>query len=257
MLTRARAGRRAAPHATRYRGARHAYGRAHHRPAARHHTDRPSTRSDRPTTADLPALASPPSFAPPTAPAAEPATRCRPGSRPVDRLRDRSATLLRRCPPRRAALRDPRWRAAMQEEYDALQRNGTWELVPRPPSANVITGKWVFKHKLGSDLLLSATRARRRGIAAGLLHRYICPGCQTGHDPHGVAPRRVSRVAGASMDVSNASFMATEQVAAPVPAHRGFSHQLGFRSTRSDASLFVYRTGNDMAYLLLSVDDII
>nr|XP_051221657.1 uncharacterized mitochondrial protein AtMg00810-like [Lolium perenne] len=37
----------------------------------------------------------------------------------------------------------------------------------------------------------------------------------------------------------------------------GFLHQLGFHSTRSDASLFVYRTGNDMAYLLLYVDDII
>ncbi|XP_051229419.1 uncharacterized mitochondrial protein AtMg00810-like [Lolium perenne] len=37
----------------------------------------------------------------------------------------------------------------------------------------------------------------------------------------------------------------------------GFLHQLGFRSTRSDASFFVYRTGNDMAYLLLYVDDII
>ncbi|KAK1648232.1 hypothetical protein QYE76_066037 [Lolium multiflorum] len=37
----------------------------------------------------------------------------------------------------------------------------------------------------------------------------------------------------------------------------GFLHQLGFRSTCSDASLFVYRTGNDMDYLLLYVDDII
>jgi hypothetical protein len=36
-----------------------------------------------------------------------------------------------------------------------------------------------------------------------------------------------------------------------------FLHQLGFRSTRSDASLFVYRQGNDVAYLLLYVDDII
>nr|XP_051212003.1 uncharacterized mitochondrial protein AtMg00810-like [Lolium perenne] len=37
----------------------------------------------------------------------------------------------------------------------------------------------------------------------------------------------------------------------------GFLHQLGFRSTRFDVSLFVYQTGNDMAYLLLYVDDII
>ncbi|XP_051229214.1 uncharacterized mitochondrial protein AtMg00810-like [Lolium perenne] len=48
----------------------------------------------------------------------------------------------------------------MQEEYDALQRNRTWELVPRPPRANVITGKWVFKHKLGSDGTLERYKAR-------------------------------------------------------------------------------------------------
>ena len=28
------------------------------------------------------------------------------------------------------ALKDPKWRWAMSEEYDALVRNGTWELVP-------------------------------------------------------------------------------------------------------------------------------
>ena len=36
-----------------------------------------------------------------------------------------------------------------------------------------------------------------------------------------------------------------------------FLHQLGFRSTRSDASLFFYHQGSDTAYLLLYVDDII
>ncbi|KAM3412689.1 hypothetical protein ACQJBY_004055 [Aegilops geniculata] len=36
-----------------------------------------------------------------------------------------------------------------------------------------------------------------------------------------------------------------------------FLHQLGFRSIRFDASLFVYHQGTDTAYLLLYVDDII
>jgi hypothetical protein len=36
-----------------------------------------------------------------------------------------------------------------------------------------------------------------------------------------------------------------------------FLHHLGFRSMRSNASLFVYRQGSDAAYLLLYVDDII
>jgi hypothetical protein len=31
----------------------------------------------------------------------------------------------------RAALTDPNWRAAMEDEYGAMMSNGTWELVPR------------------------------------------------------------------------------------------------------------------------------
>jgi hypothetical protein len=29
----------------------------------------------------------------------------------------------------------------MKEEFDTLQQNQTWELVPYPPQANFITGK--------------------------------------------------------------------------------------------------------------------
>ena len=47
----------------------------------------------------------------------------------------------------------------MQEEFDALQRNRTWTLVPRPPHANVITGKWVFHHKTRSDGTLERYKA--------------------------------------------------------------------------------------------------
>uniref|UniRef100_C6JRK6 Reverse transcriptase Ty1/copia-type domain-containing protein n=1 Tax=Sorghum bicolor TaxID=4558 RepID=C6JRK6_SORBI len=51
----------------------------------------------------------------------------------------------------RSALADPNWRAAMEEEHGALLQNHTWDLVPRPPRANIVTGKWIFKHKLQSD----------------------------------------------------------------------------------------------------------
>jgi hypothetical protein len=47
----------------------------------------------------------------------------------------------------RSALADPNWRAAMEEEHSALLKNHTWDLVPRPAWANVVTGKWIFKHK--------------------------------------------------------------------------------------------------------------
>jgi hypothetical protein len=39
------------------------------------------------------------------------------------------------------ALLDPHWCHAMEEEYAALLANQTWDLVPRPPGSNVVTGK--------------------------------------------------------------------------------------------------------------------
>ena len=59
----------------------------------------------------------------------------------------------------RSALADPNWRAAM-EEHSALLQNCTWDLVPRPPRANVVTGKWIFKHKFQSDGSLERYKAR-------------------------------------------------------------------------------------------------
>lgn len=60
----------------------------------------------------------------------------------------------------RTALRDPNWNDAMRQEFDALQHNRTWTLVPRPHDARVISGKWVFKHKTGSDGSLERYKAR-------------------------------------------------------------------------------------------------
>jgi hypothetical protein len=47
----------------------------------------------------------------------------------------------------RTALLDPHLRRSMEEEYAALVANQTWDLVPRSPSTNVVTGKWIWTHK--------------------------------------------------------------------------------------------------------------
>jgi hypothetical protein len=46
------------------------------------------------------------------------------------------------------------------EEYGALRANMTWDLVPRPPRANIVTGKWIFKHKFQANGSLDRYKAR-------------------------------------------------------------------------------------------------
>ena len=48
----------------------------------------------------------------------------------------------------------------MADEFDALQHNGTWQLVPRPRNANVISGKWIFKNKYYANGSLERRKAR-------------------------------------------------------------------------------------------------
>lgn len=67
------------------------------------------------------------------------------------------------------AVRDPNWLAAMREEYAALVGNRTWDLVPRPPGANLITGKWIFKHKYRADG--SFERYKARWVVRGFRQR--------------------------------------------------------------------------------------
>jgi hypothetical protein len=69
----------------------------------------------------------------------------------------------------RAARTDPNWRSAMEQEYSALIGNHTWDLLPRPPHCNVVTGKWVFKHKFKGDGSLE--RYKGRWVLRGFTQR--------------------------------------------------------------------------------------
>ena len=39
----------------------------------------------------------------------------------------------------------------MQEEINQIEKNKTYELVPKPSDKNVIGGKWIFHNKLNED----------------------------------------------------------------------------------------------------------
>ncbi|KAK1604337.1 hypothetical protein QYE76_028010 [Lolium multiflorum] len=195
----------------------------------------------------------------------------------------------------RQAMQDPQWRAAMSDEYQALVHNATWSLVPRPPRANVVTGKWIFRQKFHSDGTLARNKAR--WVVRGYSQR---PGIDYEETFSPVVKpatiRLVLHIAVSSswpirqLDVKNAFLHGSLDevvycqqppgfVDASRPDHvcrlhkslyglkqapRAWYHRfasyiatLGFVASATDTSLFVLHSAADTAYLLLYVDDII
>uniref|UniRef100_A0A2N9HZK1 Elongation factor Ts, mitochondrial n=1 Tax=Fagus sylvatica TaxID=28930 RepID=A0A2N9HZK1_FAGSY len=112
------------------------------------------------------------------------------------------------------------WCQAMQDEYDALIKQGTWSLVPPPPNHNVVGCKWVYKLKTHSD----GSIARYKASNAFL---------------HGILKEEV--------------YMSQPQGYID-PQH---PYYFGFVASTADSSLFIYKTKTITAYLLLYVDDIV
>ena len=48
----------------------------------------------------------------------------------------------------------------MNEQLDQIEKNNTWEFVPRPVEKNVICSKWVFKNKLNEQGQIVRNKSR-------------------------------------------------------------------------------------------------
>jgi histone deacetylase 1/2 len=109
------------------------------------------------------------------APPAGPRTRLQQGIRQPKKYIDgtvRYGMLASTGEPRNlpAALNDPHWRAAMQEEYNALMENKTWTLVPSSTKKILIDCKWVYRIKHRVDGTIDRYKARL--VAKGFKRRY-------------------------------------------------------------------------------------
>ncbi|KAK0580290.1 hypothetical protein LWI29_000376 [Acer saccharum] len=187
------------------------------------------------------------------------------------------------------------WRQAMSSEYDALAKNGTWDLIPSHPSQNVVGCKWIFRIKRHPDG--SVARYKARLVAKGFHQR---PGVDF-HDTFSpvvkpVTVRLILTIAVTNgwplrqLDVNNAFLQGTltddvymiqppDFIDSTKPQHvcklkkaiyglrqaprawytelRNFLLAVGFLNSTCDASLFIRQRPGTTLYLLVYVDDII
>jgi hypothetical protein len=172
--------------------------------------------------------------------------------------------------------------------------NRTWKLVSRPPHANIVSGKWVFKHKFCLDGSFNKYKARwvvcRFTQQSGVhFSETFAPVIKPGTIRMVLTIATNKHWSVRQLDVSNVflhchlqehvfSHQPTVFVNVAMPdaicalskslyrlkqAPHAWFHfaqfvvSIGFRPMRSDSSLFVYKRGPHLAYLLLYVDDMI
>ncbi|GJW33150.1 ribonuclease H-like domain-containing protein [Tanacetum coccineum] len=167
--------------------------------------------------------------------------------KPIDRLSLHTSSISPIPKNPSHALKDLNWRNVMYDEYNALVKNGTWLLLPRPVGVNMVRSMWLFKHKFYVDGTLSRYKARL--VANGS-----------------------SQQLGVNFDETFSSVvkLATVRTILSLVVSRKWPiHQLDVKNTflNGDLSETVYmhqppsfvdnRQDSQVAYLLIYVDDII
>ena len=193
------------------------------------------------------------------------------------------------------AARDPNWNASMKSEYDAQVESGTWDLVPRPLNTNVVRSMWLFSHKFNADGTLRRHKSRlvangksqqvgvdceetfspvikpttirtvlhlavswnwplhQLDVKKAFLHETLKETVYMHQPPGFVDPEKPNHV----RLLKKSLYGLKQSPRAWFQRFTQYATKIGFKNSKSDTSLFVYRQGSELAYLLLYVDDII
>ena len=193
------------------------------------------------------------------------------------------------------ALGDKNWQHAMEIEYNALMKNRTWHLVPPAKGRNLIDCKWVYRIKRKASGEIDRYKARL--VAKGFKQRYgidyedtfspvvkatiirlvLCVAVSSNWSLrqlnvqnaflHGVLEEEVYMRQPPGYEIKgkeNHLCKLDKALYGLKQAPRAWYSRLcdklqalGFKPSRGDTSLFFFRRGKTIMFMLVYVDDII
>ncbi|PKU80787.1 Retrovirus-related Pol polyprotein from transposon TNT 1-94 [Dendrobium catenatum] len=193
------------------------------------------------------------------------------------------------------AIKYPEWRSAMAAEFFALQRQGTWSLIPRPSSNPVIGCKWTYRLKYHADGSIAKHKARlvalgnnqefgldytetfspvaklptiRILLTVAIHHQWSVQQLDVANAfLHGILPEKVFMTQPKGFeDASHPDYVCLLHKAiyglkqAPRQWYNTLTEHLlslGFAHSKADPSLFLYNSNGILLFLLIYVDDIL
>ncbi|KAE8730595.1 hypothetical protein F3Y22_tig00002919pilonHSYRG00225 [Hibiscus syriacus] len=171
------------------------------------------------------------------------------------------------------AFQYKKWSAAVHDEFNALQQNGTWTLVQLPEGRSAVGCKWLFKIKKNDDGTVQRHKARL--VAKGYSQ---VPGqdFQETFSPMvrfstiniilslAVSKKWSLRQIDVNIEFLNGGLTEDEALYGLRQAPRNWHNKLrdsllalGFRGSKADRSLFVTNQAGTRTFILVYVDDII
>ena len=193
------------------------------------------------------------------------------------------------------ALKDPKWKKAMEDEIAALNRNNTWEKCVLPRGKNTVGCKWVFSIKYHANGKIERYKARL--VAKGYTQTYGIDYSETFSPVAKIDTIRVLLSIAANrewplyqFDVKNAFLHGEIEEEVYMRAPPGFTDdfgenegcklrkalyglkqsprawfgrftaamkKFGYKQSNSDHTLFLKRRGNQITCLIIYVDDMV
>ncbi|XXG51736.1 hypothetical protein AAC387_Pa03g0242 [Persea americana] len=192
-----------------------------------------------------------------------PASPCQ--SVPLNQLLSQSDSI----PKSQEALRDPRWKEAMNEEMKSLQKNSTWEVGDLPEGKKPVGCRWVFTIKYKADGTIERYKARL--VAKGYTQTYGIDYMETFALVAKINTVRILLSLAVNLDwplhqfdVKNAFLHGDlqEEVYMELPPGcnmqlEGSKQAFGYKQSNSDHTLFLKHNKEKITALIVYVDDMI